>query len=131
MRIVFDTNVLIASIISHGACFEIFEHCVQNHQIFASQFIIDEFSKKLVTKFKYPIETVIEATNVIFKKVTIIELDISFKIDFSDKMDIPILSTAITSKSELLITGDKKMQALNTYQGVKIIRPADFWKNEH
>ena len=54
MKIVFDTNVLIASLISHGSCFELLEHCVRNHTIYTSDYIINEFTEKLETKFKYP-----------------------------------------------------------------------------
>ena len=61
MRIVIDTNVLIASLISRGLCHELLERLVVNHTLVTSRFILDELSEKLVTKFKYEPEIAAEA----------------------------------------------------------------------
>ncbi len=39
MKIVLDTNVLIAAFISHGTCNELLEHCALNHEVILSPFI--------------------------------------------------------------------------------------------
>jgi len=39
MRLVLDTNVLIAALISRGACAELLEHCALHHAIVASEVI--------------------------------------------------------------------------------------------
>ncbi len=130
MKIVFDTNVLIASLISHGACFELFEYCTKNHLLYTSEYIINEFEEKLKFKFKYSKKIIQEAKSLIFQKIHIIELIDNKNIDFSDKKDIQIINTAISSNSDLLITGDKKLYELKKINKIKIIKPADFWKNE-
>jgi len=53
MKLVLDTNVLIAAFISHGTCNELFEHCGIHHEIILSAFILDELAAKLTGKFKY------------------------------------------------------------------------------
>ena len=53
MRIVIDTNVLIAAFISHGVCNELLEHCVINHDVILSKFILGELKEKLTAKFKF------------------------------------------------------------------------------
>jgi predicted nucleic acid-binding protein len=53
MRIVFDTNVLIASLISRGKCYALVEHSLKVHEIISSKFILDELAEKLQKKFKY------------------------------------------------------------------------------
>lgn len=48
MRIVFDTNVLIAAFISHGACNELSEHCELKHHLVLTDFILEELEEKLI-----------------------------------------------------------------------------------
>jgi uncharacterized protein len=37
-----------------------------------------------------------------------------------------ILATALSAKAEYLVTGDRKLQALRTYEGVAIVSPRQF-----
>ncbi len=61
MKIFLDTNVLIAAFLSNGLCHELFEYCVINHNLFTSEFVLDEFREKLEGKFKVARETSEEA----------------------------------------------------------------------
>ena len=54
MRLVLDTNVLLAAFLSRGACHDLLEHVQQQHQIVLSAFIPEEFSAKLSGKFRVP-----------------------------------------------------------------------------
>ena len=47
MKIVLDTNVLIAALIARGVCHELLEHCVLRHTLFTSDFILNETHEKL------------------------------------------------------------------------------------
>jgi predicted nucleic acid-binding protein len=40
--------------------------------------------------------------------------------------DDQILAAAVSAKAEYLVTGDKKLQQLGTYQGVRVISPRAF-----
>lgn len=53
MRLVLDSNVLIAALIARGVCADLLEHCVLRHRIICSDFILEEVRQKLVTKFKH------------------------------------------------------------------------------
>lgn len=65
MRIVLDTNVLIAAFIARGTCHQLLEHCIRNHDLITSQFILDEVREKLVEKFKYTSETARALTSLV------------------------------------------------------------------
>jgi len=53
MRILLDTNVLIAAFISRGVCAELLEHCARHHILVTSRFILDELRRKLREKFGF------------------------------------------------------------------------------
>lgn len=65
MRIVLDTNVLIAALIARGTCHELLEHCVVRHELITSKFILDEVRDMLIEKFKYPNAMANEAISVL------------------------------------------------------------------
>ena len=52
MKLVLDTNVLIAAFIARGVCADLLEHCVLSHTIVASDDIFAELRTHLVGKFK-------------------------------------------------------------------------------
>ena len=49
MKVLLDTNVLIAAFIARGSCAELLEHCVRRHELFTSQWILEEFRRNLVS----------------------------------------------------------------------------------
>lgn len=61
MRIVLDTNVLVAAFIAHGNCNELLEHCIVHHEVVLSEFILEELLDVLNRKFDF---TQIEARDV-------------------------------------------------------------------
>ncbi len=47
MRIVLDTNMLIASLISRGKCYALVEHALEVHEIIASTFILSNLQNEM------------------------------------------------------------------------------------
>jgi predicted nucleic acid-binding protein len=52
VRVFFDTNVLIAAILSNGLCHELLEYSVASHEIVLSEFVLAELREKLTEKFR-------------------------------------------------------------------------------
>ncbi len=130
MKIVFDTNVLIAAFISHGTCAELFEHCVRCHKIIASEFIFTEFSDNLTAKFKFSKYEVSKAVQLLLSRIVIVTpLDLERGV-CRDPKDNFILGTALQGKCQCIISGDKDLLVLKKYKGIDIISPQDFWKYE-
>lgn len=65
MRVLLDTNVLIAAFITHGTCSDLFEHCIRQHEIVISKFILDELENHLRKKFKFPEADVRETLDIL------------------------------------------------------------------
>ena len=130
MRIVFDTNVLIAAFISHGACNELFEHCIRCHKIVASKFILTEFSEKLLTKFDFSKYEVNKATQLLLSRLIIVIPKKLEKVVCRDPEDDFILATALQGKCQCIISGDDDLLVLKKYKGIDIISPQGFWDYE-
>ena len=130
MRVVLDTNVLIAAFISRGQSSELFEYLARRHTIVLSKFILDEFQDKLRSKFGVSAARTREAIELIRARADIVKSP-SLKSPVSrDPDDDYVLSTAQTGAADCLITGDKDLLVLKEFAGIPILRPADFWKFE-
>ncbi len=130
MRIVFDTNVLISAFISRGVCTELFEHCIVNHSLISSHFIIQKFQKNLKKKFDCSATEISQMTHLLLSKFLIVKPE-KFAVSISrDPDDDIILATAITGQCQCIITGDKDLLVLKGYQGISILKPKQFWNYE-
>ncbi len=130
MKLVLDTNVLIAAFISHGTCNELFEHCGIHHEIILSAFILDELAAKLTGKFKY---TQLDAESVVAlvkSRSRILRALPSIPPTCRDPEDDNIIATAMAGKCACIVTGDKDLLDLECAGNIRIIAPASFWQFE-
>jgi putative PIN family toxin of toxin-antitoxin system len=130
MRIVLDTNVLVAAFIAHGNCNELLEYCIVNHEVVVSKFILDELVDVLTRKFDF---TRAEARIVIRLLRTRTHLVDPAPLPIPvcrDPDDDTILATARTAECDAIVTGDKDLTDLQRYEGVSILTPSEFWQFE-
>ena len=72
MKVVLDTNVLIAALIARGVCAELLEHCVAHHEIISSEYILGEMQRHLTGKFKYSADEAREAGDLLRSQATLV-----------------------------------------------------------
>ncbi|MCK4528716.1 putative toxin-antitoxin system toxin component, PIN family [candidate division WOR-3 bacterium] len=128
MRIFFDTNVLIASFISHGQCAEIFEHCLSEHEILISHWVLEEFKRTLSEKFNFSGKIIIKAVSFL-REYTVKVSPKPLKHPICrDPDDDNILAGALQGNADCIITGDKDLLILEKFKGIPILKPGEFWK---
>ena len=126
MKLVLDTNVLIAALIARGVCADLLGHCVLSHTIVASDFILDELRTHLVGKFKYTDQDADEAITLFKSQMEIVTPKSLDQPVCRDPDDDQILGTALIGQAECIITGDKDLLVLQQYEGIQIVSPSDF-----
>jgi uncharacterized protein len=130
VRIVFDTNVLIAAFVSRGVCHELLEHCAQQHRLVSSSFILREFEDKLLAKFRVPPAKAAAAVSLLRSRCEVVETSALAEPICRDPKDDWILATAITGRCACIVTGDEDLLTLEECQGIRIIAPGSFWAYE-
>ena len=129
MRLVLDSSVLIAASISRaGVCAELLEDILTHHELIISDFIVEEVSRTLREKFKYPKTEIAELCRFLLNAALLVE---PTEIDPSacrDPEDVHILGTAVAASADLLISVDKNLLTLVSFQGIPIVKPGEFWK---
>jgi uncharacterized protein len=130
MRIVLDTNVLVAAFIAHGNCNELLEHCAVHHEIILSKHILDEFQKVLVRKFDFTQAEARTAAHLLRSRARLVSPSRLPEPACRDREDDTILATALAGRCTAIVSGDKELRDLQTYQGVMILSPSEFWEFE-
>lgn len=128
MKVVLDTNVIIASFAARGLCHAVFELCLDRFEIIISPFLIAEVETNLLKKLKLPPTLIKEITEFLSENAGTIEIDTVPQDVCKDPADARILALAQKSKAAYLVTGDKELLAIKKYGSSKILTPRQFWE---
>jgi putative PIN family toxin of toxin-antitoxin system len=130
VRVVLDTNVLIASFVTRGLCAEVVDHCLRNHELISSEVLLDELREKLTRKLRFSSESASEAVALLRRKCRIVTPS-AFPVSVSrDPDDDWVLGTALAGDAEIIITGDRDLLVLHEFQSIKIVAPGPFSRSE-
>jgi len=130
VKILFDTNVLIAAFIVRGVCSDLLEHGIRQHLLVTSEFILNEFREKLTGQFKFSAEEAEAAAGLLLSRMVVVKpVDLDTAV-CRDRDDDTVLATAIAGNCDCIVTGDKDLLTLQRFGDTVILSPADFWKYE-
>jgi putative PIN family toxin of toxin-antitoxin system len=122
VRLVLDTNVLIAAVVADGLCRDLVRRRLENHSLITSRTLLNELREKLEEKF------VVKAKDIPFLSVyeARAELVEPAPLDANlcrDPDDVAVLATAIAGKADFIITGDQDLLVLSQHEGIPIVTP--------
>jgi len=130
MRLVLDTNVLIAAFIAKGICADLLEHCIRRHTVVTSDFIPSEFRETMLGKFKFTGEETEDALKLLVPRMVAVEPASLESPVCRDADDDLILATALAGQCDCIVTGDKDLLVLERYRMIEIVSPLDFSEYE-
>ncbi|MBI5219739.1 MAG: putative toxin-antitoxin system toxin component, PIN family [Bacteroidia bacterium] len=126
MNIVFDTNVLVSAFVFGGLSGKALEYCIENDEIYISQWVISELSDVLRNKFQIEEAEVKNIVTIISAEFNLIAPFTPMPLICRDKDDNNILQLAESSNAHFIITGDKDLLVLEKFKQTGIIKPAGF-----
>ncbi len=126
LRIVLDTNVIISAIIFKGKPREIYDLALNEvFKTISSSTLISELTGILAKRFLLS-----------FAEINVIEFEIKEIFEFvhpkksinvvRDIDDNHVLEAAVEGKCQYIITGDKDLLDLKSYNQITILTPSDF-----
>jgi uncharacterized protein len=130
VKIVLDTNVILSSFLTEGIAHRIFNHCIINHKVYVSDYILNELVRILTKKFLVNEKDLEEFINFIKSNLNLTIPDISIPEICRDKKDNQILQLSEYVSADIIISGDKDLLILKSYRKTKITSPRDFF-NKH
>ncbi|MFH0797312.1 MAG: putative toxin-antitoxin system toxin component, PIN family [Candidatus Omnitrophota bacterium] len=128
IKVVLDTNVLIASIFWKGHCRQIVDLAIiEKIKSVTSVEILKEVETVLFEGFTetpyHKIEEVIRDILSYSELTTVDEITVK---ELRDLTDVKIIASALSAKVDYLITGDKDLLVLKSYKGITILTPKAF-----
>ena len=127
MRVVIDTNVLLAGMATRGLCEGVLSICFESHTVILLEHILAEVREHYLGKFKANVEQADHAVATFRLGAELVEPAEVPSNDFDDVDDLPVLGTAVAGEADCLITGDRKLLELGQYMGVAILSPRAFY----
>jgi putative PIN family toxin of toxin-antitoxin system len=129
VKIVIDTNVLLAAFFGSGLCHELFERLLETDRItvVVCEHIIAEFRTHAIDKFNTPVRLVNQAERLLRQATHIVEPAEVDSGAFDDPDDLPVLGAALAANAAVVVTGDKQMLALQSFHGIQILSPRAFY----
>ena len=125
MRILYDTNVLVA-ILSRRESILAFKKQLEDGAVhISSPFILAEVEAVLVKKLKITKQKA-KATVRLLERQSVIVRPKKVEKVCRDPFDDYVLAAAVSGKVDYIITADKDLLVLEKHRGIAIIRPKDF-----
>ena len=127
MKVVFDTNVFVSAFMVHGSKGE--DAFLLTHRrkvsLYTSVPILTETARVLRTKFQQPEQDITAALKRIGRAATILRPSRKVAV-LEDVPDNRILECAVTARADLVVTGDQHLLKIKEFEGIPIVRLADF-----
>lgn len=127
MRVVFDTNIYISAFAIPGGMAEeaYLSAILGKFELLTSIPILTETARVLQTKFDWSEDKTHALMQAIARVAAVVKPVMTLDI-LEDEPDNRILECANEAQADLIVTGDRHLLALKTYQGVKLTSLAEF-----
>lgn len=125
MRLVLDTNVLVAALVADGLCRDLVRRRVRDHELCTSEPLLKELTATLRRKFGVKAAE-IPLLEEYRRRATIVQAAALPAPVSRDPDDDTVLATAIAARSDVLITGDDDLLCLRSHHGIRILSPRQF-----
>jgi putative PIN family toxin of toxin-antitoxin system len=128
VKALFDTNVLLAAFLAEGVCEKLLTRARKRHfSLITCPFILHEFERILTKKFSATKQDKETALALIAEAaVDTVHPSETPSRACRDSDDDNVLACAVEAEVEYLVTGDKDLLHMKTFEGIRIITPRDF-----
>jgi putative PIN family toxin of toxin-antitoxin system len=123
VKIVLDTNVLVAAFAAHGLCEAVYEACLVRHQIVLCEQILQELARHLPRVLRVSGGDAEEIVASVRAQALIVERAAVPEDACRDADDLPILGTLLAGDADCLVTGDQDLLDLREFHGKPILSP--------
>ena len=128
MRVILDTNVILAAFAGRGLANAVFELCLDKHEIIISEHILLELQNNLQKKLKMPKDKARKIIEYLREFCTLSREKKLDKVICRDPNDMRILGISEVTKSDYIVTGDMDLLVLKEFHSIPIITPREFWE---
>lgn len=128
MKVYFDTNVLISAFAARGLCADLMRVVLAEHELVTGEVNLRELRRVLVEKFRAP-TSVAASVEAQLRDHTIVPVpDAPSPIRVRDPDDAWVLTSALASGADALVTGDQDLLEIAGAVPMPILTPRQAWE---
>lgn len=125
MRLVLDTNVVIAAVVAEGLCRDIVRRRIKVHTLVTSPALLGELANTLRDKFGVePSDLPLLAAY--RDRADVVQPSPLPNPVCRDADDDRVLATAVAGQADVIVSGDADLLTLGTYEGIRVLSPRQF-----
>jgi uncharacterized protein len=126
-RVIADTNVYVSALHVGGVAGEVLAGArAGQFQLFISHLILQELERVLVGKLKWAPGRAKEAISAVRTLATLVIPTEPVAAIANDDPDNRILECALRAEAQMIVTGDRLLQALGSFRGIPVVSPRQF-----
>jgi putative PIN family toxin of toxin-antitoxin system len=134
LRVFLDTNVLVSAFATRGICADVLRVVLSEHTLVTGEVVLRELGRVLGKRIGLPPRTVKEIDEFLREHEVAPKPSARATVPKRDPDDQWVVASAIESRADVLVTGDRDLLDIATEAPVKIVDPRGFWdlvrKNE-
>jgi putative PIN family toxin of toxin-antitoxin system len=128
VRILLDTNVLVAAFATRGFCHDILQIVLAGHQLVVGEAVLEELERILCVKLGIPEPHVSEVVGFVREHAEVVAPAEPATWPETDPADRWIAAAALSGAVDILVTGDKDLLDANSVEGLRIVSPRGLWE---
>jgi putative PIN family toxin of toxin-antitoxin system len=129
MKVFFDTNVYVAEVLLGGATEQMVKATVAARwRILSSDYVLDETQRVLTEKLGFSRRLGYLTRVRARRRATLVATGLSTHHVPHDPADSPVLSGAVASGADYLVTNDAQLLAMNPYRGLSIVSMTEYFR---
>ena len=129
MRVLLNTNVLVAAFATRGICQDVFRTVLAEHRLLVGDSVLEELERVLTDKLRTPtgrdrgIVAFIREHGEVVAPVTPAAWPAG---DLDDRW---IVAAALEGEADVLVTGDSDILLAGVAEGFQVLTPRGFWES--
>ena len=128
MRVLPDTNVLVAAFATRGMCEDVLRVILTRHELLLGHTVLNELQCILINKLRLPATRAQSVQKFLREQGVVITPDQPAKLPENDPDDRWIVAAALEGGADYLVTGDADLLDIAGELPVRVVTPREFWE---
>lgn len=127
MRVFLDTNVLVSAFATRGVCADVLRVVLAEHTLVTGEVVLRELGRVLRTRIGLPPGAVREIDEFLREYEVAPKPSARAAVPQRDPDDQWVVASAVESRADVLVTGDRDLLDIAADAPIKIVDPRGFW----
>jgi len=128
VRVLLDTNVVIAAFATRGLCQDVMQVVLAEHDLILGHTVLDEVEHNLQKKLRMPASAAAEVIGFLRAHAEVVRPDAPASVPKRDREGRWVVAAALHDKADVLVSGDDDLLSMKSNLPVAIVSPRGFWE---